>query len=239
MGMPLHRYSDKRKTGGGSEQDKDSCIFPVAFPPAAVLFDWDHTLVDSWKTILYAINNTLITFGLEPWTEHFAAANIQRSGRDSFPQWFGNRAQEAQDLFYKIMAEEHLQGLNPMPDSQGLLDILHQKGIPIGVVSNKSSAFLRKEVAYLKWEHYFQVVVGAGDSIRDKPAADPLLLALKKLDVPASRKVWMIGDAPVDWDCAIAAGCQPVAIFDRFEHHSPLIVSIENCGDLKKIFSKM
>lgn len=240
MGMFLRRHLDKsRLPGANRAEGEDAYALPVAFPPSAVLFDWDHTLVDSWETIFHAVNATRLAFELEPWTEDVATVNIQRSGRDSFPQWFGRHAREAQDFFYKLVEEKHLEGLNPMPDSQDLLEILVRKGIPVGVVSNKNSAFLRKEVAYLKWENYFQAVVGAGDALRDKPAADPLLLALKILDVPASPKVWMVGDTPVDWDCAITAGCQPVAIFDRFDPSSPLIVSIENCGALKKIFTKM
>lgn len=83
------------------------------------------------------------------------------------------------------------------------------------------------------------VLVGAGDASRDKPAADPILLALQKLDIPVSSEVWMVGDAPVDWDCALAAGCQPIAIGDRFEAPASVLVSIENCGELKKIFTEM
>jgi phosphoglycolate phosphatase len=208
-------------------------------PPTAILFDWDNTLVDTWKTIFYAINDTLLAFGLEPWTEEVAVSNIQRSGREAFPKLFGDRAKEAQSFFYKLVEEDNLQGLNPMPEAHALLEVLVKLGIPIGIVSNKNSLFLRREVAHLGWDDYFGALVGAGDAPRDKPAADPILLALQKLNIPASSQVWMVGDAPVDWDCAIAAGCQPIAIGDRFETSSSVLVSIENCGELKKIFTKM
>ena len=120
-----------------------------------------------------------------------------------------------------------------------MLEIITQKGIPMGVVSNKSSRFLHKEVHHLGWHHYFGVLVGAGDASRDKPAADPVLLALSGLNIPVGQNVWMIGDAPVDWDSALAAGCQPIAIGNRFEPTSSVIVSFENCAELKKIFTKM
>jgi phosphoglycolate phosphatase len=207
--------------------------------PTAVLFDWDNTLVDTWKTIFDAVNHTLVAFGKEPWTESVALTNIQHSGREAFPKLFGDKAEEAQKFLYKIIEEDTLQGLNPMPEAEPLLKILKQKGIPLGVVSNKTSAFLRREVTHLEWDGYFGVLVGAGDTPRDKPAADPILLALERLNVPVSSEVWMIGDAPVDWDCAIAAGCQPVAIGSRFEPPSAALISIENCGALKKIFAQM
>jgi phosphoglycolate phosphatase len=229
----------KEETSGTKDESEKAFVFPDPSLPVAVLFDWDNTLVDTWKTIFYAVNKTLAAFGLEVWEEDFALSNIQHSGREAFPRLFGNKAKEAQKFFYKVVEEDHLQGLNPMPEAEALLQFLVEKGIPLGVVSNKSSVFLRKEAAHLGWESYFGVVVGAGDALRDKPAADPVLLALQILKIPASAEVWMVGDAPVDWDCAKAAGCQAIAIGNRFEPSPSVFVSIENCCELKKIFAKM
>jgi phosphoglycolate phosphatase len=239
MAMPLQLHSDEHQPPGTPGSFKQSFPFSLTSLPVAVLFDWDNTLVDTWKGIFSALNATLLKFGLKPWAEDFAVAHIQRSGRESFPQLFGDRAKEAQHFFYNLVEEESLRCLNPMPESEALLKVLAQKQIPMGIVSNKTGSFLRTEVAHLKWDNYFETLVGAGDAPRDKPAADPIFLALENLNLPASREVWMVGDAPVDWDCAIAAGCQPIAIGNRFDHPSTTIVSIENCGALKNIFAKM
>lgn len=239
MVIPSQFQLDERQ-GPDRHKNVGQLLFSPALLPAAVLFDWDNTLVDTWKTIFYAVNNTLLAFGREPWTEDIARTNIQHSGREAFPKLFGDKAREAQSFFYRLIEEDKLQGLNPMPEAEALLKVLAEKSIPTGVVSNKSRSFLHREVACLQWKSYFGVLVGAGDAARDKPAADPILLALQNLNVPVSPKVWMIGDAPVDWDCAIAAGCQPIAMGSRFEHSfSEQIVYIENCGALKKIFAKM
>ena len=240
--MGISSQSQARDASGkrqSSNKSSESYLFQHSGAPAAVLFDWDNTLVDTWKTIFYALNDTLLAFGLEPWSEDYAQTNIQQSGREAFPKLFGDRAQDAQKFFYKIVEEDNLQGLNPLPEAKELLEIITQKGIPVGVVSNKSSRFLRKEVHHLGWQHYFGVLVGAGDALRDKPAADPVLLALLSLGIPVGQNVWMIGDAPVDWDSARAAGCQPIAVGNRFEPTSSVIVSFENCAELKKIFAKM
>lgn len=239
MVVPSQFHLNKNRKSGSRKRNQQPLAFFAALPPTAILFDWDNTLVDTWKTIFYAMNDTLLAFGLEPWAEEFALANIQRSGQEAFPKWFGDQAREAQIFFYRLVEEDNLQGLNPMPGAKAVLEVLAQKGVPIGIVSNKRGAYLRKEVAYLGWQDYFGVLVGAGDAARDKPAADPVLLALQSLKIPASQQVWMVGDAPVDWDCALAAGCQPIAIGERFELSSSVIVSIENCGKLKKIFAKM
>ena len=225
--------------GNHEAPESSPCALPVASPPTAVLFDWDNTLVDTWQTVFRAFNNTLVAFGRAPWPEEVAVANIQRSGREAFPKLFGDKAQEAQDLFYKLVEEGSLQGMAPMPGSENLLNVLAQKGIPLGIVSNKTGLVLRKEVTDLKWDHYFGVLVGAGDAAQDKPAADPIFRALETLRIPPSRHVWMVGDAPVDWHCAMTAGCQPIAIGNRFKDKPSTLVSIEDCAALEKIFAKM
>lgn len=233
------RLFDKNQDPEIKKESRKSFVFPGSLPPSAVLFDWDNTLVDTWKIIFHAVNKTLVAFGLEAWEEDFALSNIQHSGREAFPKLFGDKAKEAQKFFYQVVEEDNLQGLYPMLGAEALLQVLVGKNIPVGVVSNKNALLLRKEVSHLGWGGYFGVLVGAGDAAQDKPAAAPLLLALQGLGVPASTRVWMVGDAPVDWDCANAAGCQAIAIGNRFEPLSSVLVSIENCYELKKIFAKM
>lgn len=211
-------------------------LFQENFPPTAVLFDWDNTLVDTWKMIFYAMNQTLIAFNLEAWNEEFAISHIQYSGREVFPKIFKENSLEAQKIFYQTIENNDLKGLIPMKEAEELLKVLTEKKIPLGIVSNKRSDLLHKEVSHLKWNGYFNIIVGAGDAPYDKPSPEPILFALSHLKIPASSKVWMIGDAPVDWDCATSAGCQAIAIGNRFTPPTTILASIENCHDLKKIF---
>lgn len=205
----------------------------------AILFDWDCTLVDTWDGIFKAVNGTLVHFGLEPWSQEDAKNRVQESGRDAFPKLFGERAGEAQKFFYKLVEADHLKGISVLEGAHDLLKFLAQAGIPLGVVSNKMGPLLRKEVAHLGWEGYFGAIVGAGDADQDKPAADPVLLALRELKTTPSQKVWVVGDAPVDWECAASAGCCAIAIGQRFDPTPLVFVSIENCRDLQKFFSKL
>lgn len=201
----------------------------------AILFDWDNTLVDSWDLIFHTYNKTLIHFGLKPWEKDFAQENMQHSGRESFPKIFGGKAADAQAFFYKAIEENHLQALKPLPEVVDLLDYLKERRIPMGVVSNKRGMVLRKEVSHLGWQGYFRSIIGAGDADLDKPAAEPALLALEELKVSPSLDVWFVGDTPVDWMCATAAGCRPIAVGKDFDIPPTVFACVENSAAIKKI----
>jgi phosphoglycolate phosphatase len=174
--------------------------------PSAILFDWDNTLVDSWVSIGAALNQTLAYMGHEPWIEEEIRIRVAKSLRDSFPALFAERWEEARTYYYDSFAAIHLAHLKPLPMAPNILERLHKAGIPMGVVSNKSGPFIRKEVAHLGWEPYFRHLAGAGDASADKPSPEPVRQVLAVIGVPAGRDVWFIGDAPIDMECAANAG---------------------------------
>ncbi len=190
-------------------------------PPRAVLFDWDNTLVDNWATITEAFNTTLIAMGHQPWTIGETRARVRASLRDSFPKLFGERWPEAKRIYVEAFASRHLQTLKPLPEAETLLRVLDERSLWVGVVSNKTGTFLRKEVAHLGWSRYFHRVVGAGDAPNDKPAPDPVHLALDLSGVPAGPEVWFVGDTEMDMECAHASGC--VAVLLNAEPADPLV----------------
>ncbi len=63
--------------------------------PKAVLFDWDNTLIDSWPVIFEATNATLTEFGHDPWTLEEIKGRVRKSLRNAFPEYYGDRWQEA------------------------------------------------------------------------------------------------------------------------------------------------
>jgi phosphoglycolate phosphatase-like HAD superfamily hydrolase len=74
---------------------------------------------------------------------------------------------------------------------------------------------LHKEVAKLEWAGFFDVVIGAQDAARDKPAADPVLLALKDSGIAPSSEVWLVGDSVTDLECAKNAGISAILYGDE------------------------
>lgn len=178
--------------------------------PSVLLFDWDNTLVDGWAGITAALNAAFRAFGHPTWTVEDTRNRVRVSMRESFPVMFGDRWTEARDIFYRTLSEEHLGHLTPMP---GVPDVLETGSAwPQGVVSNKAGDFLRREVSHLGWGRFFGPVVGAGDATADKPAPDPILLALARLGREPDPSVWYMGDTALDMRSAKAANVTAVLI---------------------------
>ena len=185
---------------------------PLERLPRAVLFDWDNTLVDTWPVIHEAMNATLAAMGHAQWTLAETHARVRRSMREAFPEMFGERWQEARDVFYGRFDEIHLERLAALCDAEALLAELFGRGIFLGVVSNKMGKNLRLEVGHLGWERYFSGLVGATDAARDKPAVEPVDLALSAGPHRRGPDVWFVGDTAIDIECARNSGCTGILI---------------------------
>ena len=181
----------------------------------AIIFDWDNTLVDSWPTIHAANNAALAAMGQVAWTMAESKVRVRKSMREAYPKLFGERWEEARDIFYAHFRARHLQELAVLAGRQKMLRAIADAGIYMGVVSNKDGALLRAEVEHLGWLSFFGAVIGAGDAARDKPAPEPIHLSLEPSNYAADRQVWFVGDTDIDMECAAAAGVTPVLLREK------------------------
>lgn len=150
--------------------------------------------------------------GHPTWTFEETRLKVRASLRDSFPVMFGDRWKEARSIFYAAFEKGHIENMKPLAGSAALLEAARQAGFTLGVVSNKTGPYLRKEADALGWTRYFARIVGAQDASADKPDRAGIDLALSETGIPAGPDVWFIGDAAIDMRAAIAAGCVPVLI---------------------------
>ncbi len=214
--------------------------------PGAVIFDWDNTLVDSWRCIHASLTVTFEAMGLPAWSEDDTRRRARRSLRESFPPLFGDRWEEARTIYFDHFSAHHLEHLQPLPGAEPLLKALHGLGIYLAVVSNKTGRFLRREAEALAWTGYFGNIVGATDAEADKPALAPVSLALAPAgltleSLPAIGS-WFVGDADIDMECAHVAGCLPVlvgtAIDEDFGRYPPA-VRFQSCLSLCDLVSRL
>ena len=181
-------------------------------PPRAIIFDWDNTLVDSWGTIHDALNFLMTAMEKPLWTLQETRERVRLSLRDAFPAIFGERWEEARQIYMDRFSAIHIERLTPLPGRATMLRALADDGIYLSLVSNKTGTVLRHEVDHLGWTPFFGKIVGAGDCHADKPHCAPVALALQPSGVAPGPDVWFVGDTAVDMECAIASGCVPVLL---------------------------
>ena len=202
--------------------------------PQAILFDWDNTLVDSWATIHEALNETMRAMDRPAWSLAETRARVRLSLRQSFPIHFGERWEEAQQIYLAAFRAIHLARLRELPGRERMLRALAGEGLYLGVVSNKTGAVLRRETEAIGWAKLFGSVVGAGDAALDKPDAAPVILALDGSGIEAGDRVWLVGDTEIDMQCAAASGCLPVLLGDGSDEaaflNSPPALSFSEGG---------
>jgi phosphoglycolate phosphatase len=180
--------------------------------PQAILFDWDNTLVDSWATIHDALNFLMRAMDKPEWTMAETRERVRLSLRESFPVHFGERWEEAREIYLDRFRAIHLDRLTALPGREAMLRSLAETGIYLGVVSNKTGPLLRREVEQLGWSGFFGSVVGAGDATADKPSCEPVHLALSQSGVVPGEGVWFVGDTAIDMQCAENSGCVAVLL---------------------------
>jgi len=175
--------------------------------PRAILFDWDNTLVDTWPTIHQALNVLMEKMGHPLWTIEDTKARVRKSMRDAFPDLFGDRVEEATKIYQEAYRAIHLENLAALPGAEDVLKRLQNTDLLVAAVSNKRGDNLRKEIAHLGWDEYFDRVVGAGDAEADKPDPAPVRLALHETGIAPDPRVWFVGDTGIDAECARNTGC--------------------------------
>ena len=194
----------------------------------AVIFDWDGTLVDTCGILLEAHNHVRTSFEEPLWTMEEYMAKPSFSAREFFKMIYDGRAEEAEIIFYEFIEEKHLEFLKPM---NGVVEFFELTDLPLGVVSNKRHPTLNIEVDKMEWRPQFKSIIGAGQAKKDKPAPDPLLMAINEIDENIQGSdILYVGDTETDLLTGKAVGADLVFIQsdrprpDLIEKHIPSYV---------------
>lgn len=182
--------------------------------PDAVLFDLDGTLADTAPDLAYALNQTLLHFGLEvlpfekirPVVSHGGIALIRLGfGLAPGDPGFDERRAHLLEVYRDNLCRE-TRLFESMP---AVLDELDRRQIRWGIVTNKP-AWLTDPLAQALGLAGRTPAIVSGDTCPErKPHPMPLLHACRLLDAEPTR-CWYLGDAGRDMQAARAAGAVPI-----------------------------
>ena len=175
--------------------------------PAAVLFDFDGTLADSFAAITASTNHVRRSYGLPELPEAVVREYVGFGLADLMQKLApGHDPAEAVARYREHHPSVMLAGTKLMPGVAATLPDLHRRGLRLAVCSNKNVAFTEKLTAALGLGHYFAAVL-CPESVGGRAKPDPAMLieGLYRLSVSAADAVY-VGDMAIDVHTARAAG---------------------------------
>ena len=182
--------------------------------PAAALFDFDGTLVDTTEMIHLSMRHaTSSVLGRDDIPRETLLANV---GKPLPRQMELIDAEKAESLLeaYRSHHEEHHDALiGEFPGVEESLARLRSAGILVAVVTSKRR--LSVEMALKNFPGLRDVVdrfVTLEDTTQHKPSPEPLLRGLELLGGIPKESAAYVGDSPFDVQAAKAAGLTSVAV---------------------------
>jgi phosphoglycolate phosphatase len=174
--------------------------------PAAVLFDFDGTLADSYTAITATVNHVRSQHGLPPLTEAEVRPHVGRGAADLLTHTVPGADLERDVPCYGTHHRTVMRaGTCLLPGALEVVTALAKAGIRLAVCSNKPVAFTRDLLDFLGLAPHLELVLGPEDVPRPKPAPDMLLAAIARLDMKPDQILY-VGDMVVDVNTARQAG---------------------------------
>ena len=178
----------------------------------AILFDWDGTLLDSFRADARAYQTMFRSLQI-PWTTRDLARHYS-------PDWY--RVYEAARIPRdKWELADHLWGRaykkeNPrlLPGVRKMLAKLRRDFV-LGLVTSGDAKRVRRQLRQFEFTRVFGACICAEDAPRRKPHPAPLKHAMRHMQMRAEDCIY-VGDAPEDIEMARRAGVRSVGVFGPF-----------------------
>lgn len=167
----------------------------------AVLFDVDGTLLDTKEFIFQSFEHTLKTHGLPKKSREEINRVVGRPLEECYRELAPSLNPKSLCETHRLFQEENLELSSPFPKTRETLKRLKEKGLKIAAVTTRSRRTSKKTLEIAGLFDFIDVFVSAEDVKNHKPHPEPILQALKHLQIDCESAV-MVGDTGID----IAAG---------------------------------
>jgi phosphoglycolate phosphatase len=180
----------------------------------AVIFDLDGTLVDTLDDLTEAMNQALAYLGQPVRTRDECRDMIGRGLPEFARSALPPEADHLKDALVRKMKEIYLGiCLNQTKPYDGIRDVLlacQQKGIRLGVLSNKAHDLTVRISEHYFGKETFCQILGQKENVKAKPDPEPVFLLLEKLALKPAEVLY-IGDSEVDVQTAHNANIDCIA----------------------------
>jgi phosphoglycolate phosphatase len=209
----------------------------------AVLFDMDGTLMYTLEDLTDSINYALELNGYPirevSEVKSFVGNGIKKLMERALPE---SSVESEVDKCYKLMIDYyHLHAMDKSRPYDNAVEVvleLNEKDIKVGIVTNKVQK-AAEDISDKFFGNNVEVVVGVKKFRKLKPDAEPINIALKKLNIKKEEAIF-VGDSEVDLLTAKNAGVDFIGAAWGFRGEEALIkngakVVIKEIEDLFKV----
>ncbi len=195
-----------------------------------ILFDLDGTLIDSTEAILKCFDDSFKHFDLLTPDDEKIKALIGYP-LDYMYAHLGVEKERVWDFvdIYKMHYRERSKPMTHfLPQAVEAIKLAGSFA-RLGIVTTKTGEYSRILLEHMGVMDYFEVLIGREDVTHPKPHAEPILKALKQMDVSYhDSEIWMIGDTCMDILSARDAKVRAIGVQCGYGSDESLL----HCGDL-------
>lgn len=192
----------------------------------AVIFDLDGTLLNTLSDLADSANHVLSELSLPTHDyesyKYFVGNGIPKLIERCLPADRQELHSKALSMFSEYYALHSKDKTAPYDDIKELLYSLSEKGLKLGVITNKAHGIAVKVVEEYFGKDIFGRIRGLDDSIKAKPDPSGALSVMECLGVTPSDVLY-IGDSGVDMQTAKNAGFTPLGVLWGFRKKDELI----------------
>lgn len=184
--------------------------------PQLIIFDFDGTLADTTKTILWTYRNAINEVGLDRRSDEECRATIglplKEGFRHLYPQLMDEKLDKCVEIYRRIYTDNKDILIPALyPGVKESLSVMHASGLEMSIASSRSRLSLIEFCEASEIISFFRLILGADDVTRAKPDPEPVLKTLHTLGVDADQTI-VVGDMPVDIAMGRGAGCCTVGV---------------------------